>query len=642
MNTRTKLSILSSFLAPISLIGQNAEKQVKPNILWLTFEDTSPQFIGCFGDKNAKTPTMDALANHGIRFTSAFSTGTVSSPSRSCLITGCRTSTMGTGNHRSAYPIPEFIKGFPTYLRQAGYYTSNNSKTDYNTSNERAIIKSSWNESSNKAGWWNRKAGQPFFAVFNSYHSHQSRTMTNPWENYEKNVLADLDSSRLTAVDANFEMPAFYRDSPEMRRYFSRVYNSISRTDQEFAEILARLEKEGLKDSTIVFCFSDHGEGIPRGKGSALGLGFRVPFIVWIPEMYKHLSPVGSGMITEQLVSFEDFGPTVLALAGVKIPEYMEGKPFLANKKEKQKKYVYGACDALDNNWELSRSVTDGKYMYTRVFTSFQPWVRWTSYYDVADIQKQMRKDFDSGLMNPVQTNIMTPRTVEYLYNLENDKWEISNLAQNPEYTKVLKRFRKELTKHLLKSKDANFIPEYTLSELKDENLPYDLRNNKNIYPTSKVINAALLCGMGNKVIDKQISMLNNKNELVSFWAAVGLFSQHGSLSAHNDVLTTSLEKLSYLPAKIFLSGALLNSSDNQVATKIINDGLMSNNVYVNLLSMQMLLNIDIEKAKTFLPVVHKSIEKYKDAKGRDKVNDYMNVVLLRLEKKPFTFSHFW
>ncbi len=623
-------------------MGQNAEKQIKPNILWLTYEDTSPQFIGCYGDENAKTPTIDALANDGVRFTSAFSNGTVSSPSRSCLITGCRTTTLGTGNHRSAYPIPEFVKGFPTYLREAGYYTSNNSKTDYNTSNEKAIIKSSWNESSNKAGWWNRKPGQPFFAVFNSFHSHQSRTMTNPWENYEKNILADLDSNRMTPMYGNFEMPSFYRDSPAMRKYFSRVYNSISRTDQEFAEILARLEKDGLKDSTIVFCFSDHGEGIPRGKGSALGLGFRVPFIVWIPEMYKHLSPVGSGIVTEQLVSFEDFGPTVLALAGVEIPKYMEGKPILGTKKTEAKKYVYGACDALDNNWELSRSVSDGKYMYTRVFTPFQPWVRWTSYYDVSDIQKQMRKDFASGLMNAEQANIMIPRTNEYLYDLENDKWETNNLAENTDFKKVLVKFRKELKKHIVKNNDANFIPEYTLSELKNKTLPYDLRSNKKVYPISKVINAALLCGMGSEVIDEQISLLASQNELVTFWAAVGLFSQRESLSPHSNDLTSLLEKLSYQPARIFLSGALLNSSNNTEATKIINEGLLNSNVFINLLSMQILLNIDLEKAKIFLPVVHQSIKKYKGVKGRDNVNDYMNVVLLRLENKSYTFSHFW
>ncbi len=126
--------------------------QTKPNILWLVIEDTSPDFIGCYGNNFAKTPVMDKLANEGIRFANAYSTNTVCSPSRSCIITGVRSNQLGTGNHRSNYKIPDSIHGFPSYLHTAGYYTSNNSKTDYNTSAAKRIIKESWDESSAKAG----------------------------------------------------------------------------------------------------------------------------------------------------------------------------------------------------------------------------------------------------------------------------------------------------------------------------------------------------------------------------------------------------------------------------------------------------------------------------------------------------------
>ena len=177
------ISCISALLTgtAVASAAQQRGEEPRPNILWLTYEDTSPQFIGCYGDSLAKTPTMDRLAADGVRFTSAFSTGTVSSPSRFCLITGMTPATMGTGNHRSQYPIPDFVHGFPKYLRDAGYYTSNNYKTDYNNAREKEMIAESWDESSGKAGWWKRKPGQPFFAVFNSPHSHQSRTMTNPW-----------------------------------------------------------------------------------------------------------------------------------------------------------------------------------------------------------------------------------------------------------------------------------------------------------------------------------------------------------------------------------------------------------------------------------------------------------------------------
>ena len=215
-----------------------ASAQDRPNILWLTFEDTSPEFIGCYGNKAAKTPTMDKLAREGTRFTSAYSTGSVCSPSRNALILGCKTYTLGTGNHRSNYPIPDAMTGFPKYLRDAGYYTSNNSKTDYNTSAAKRIIQESWDESSGQAGWWKRQDGQPnaarpFFAVFNSMSSHQSRTMTEPFAQYKKQIIDQLPDSKQTK-DEDILLPPFFRDSPAMRKQAARIYNSITKTDTEF------------------------------------------------------------------------------------------------------------------------------------------------------------------------------------------------------------------------------------------------------------------------------------------------------------------------------------------------------------------------------------------------------------------------
>src|SRR5690606_5115751 len=151
------------------------------------------------------TPVIDGLAEGGIKFTNAFSTGTVCSPSRTALITGVKTYKTGTGNHRSKYPVPDFIKGFPYYLQEEGYYTTNNAKTDYNVANEKAFIDEAWDESSGKAGWWDRKPGQPFFAVFNYNDSHQSRTMTESYEWYEKNVLNEIPAE-LHIGDNDFDM----------------------------------------------------------------------------------------------------------------------------------------------------------------------------------------------------------------------------------------------------------------------------------------------------------------------------------------------------------------------------------------------------------------------------------------------------
>lgn len=644
MKGKSCIGCIPVFLAGTfgAVAADHQEATPRPNILWLTYEDTSPQFIGCYGDSLAKTPTMDRLAAEGVRFTSAFSTGTVSSPSRFCLITGMTPTTMGTGNHRSQYPIPDFVHGFPKYLKEAGYYTSNNYKTDYNNAREKEMIAESWDESSGKAGWWKRKPGQPFFAVFNSPHSHQSRTMTNPWEQYEKQVLNRLDSSRMTSTDAPFEMPSFYRDTPEMRKQMSRVYNSISLTDQQFEGILARLEKDGLRDSTIIFCFSDHGEGIPRGKGSSLGLGYRVPFIVWVPEMYKHLSPWGSGVITDRLVSFEDFGATVLALAGVEIPEYIEGRPFMGATAAEEKEYVYGACDGLDSNNELSRSVTDGRYIYTRVFTCHQPWVRWMTYYDHGDIQKIMRKDFAQGLMNEGQAAIMQPREAEYLYDLNRDKWEMENLADNPEYADLLSHFRKKMEARIIETRDAHFIPEYSYAQYADRYIPYTLRQNDTIYPVEQVLHAAMLSGMGKEVIPEQIMLLDDNNDIVNYWAALGLFVSRKDLSEYKAVLAQKIFSIEYEPAKLYLAGAAYDCFGDDDSRRILEAGMLSGNTAVNKITMQILLNIDLGKAQALLPVVHKHIDIYGNEKSHGDVEYFMNVVLNRLEGKSFTFSSFW
>ena len=194
--------ITTGLVIILSLCFINVLGQKKPNILWITIEDTSPQFIGCYGNKNARTPVIDKLAQEGVRFTHAFSTGTVCSPSRSTIITGVHTFKMGTGNHRSNYPIPGFIKGFPFYMQQQGYYVSNNSKTDYNVGHVKQFTEEAWNESSNQAGWWNRQPGQAFFSVFNFEESHQSRTMTYPYPWYLNNVFNQLDENTPLAAYA--------------------------------------------------------------------------------------------------------------------------------------------------------------------------------------------------------------------------------------------------------------------------------------------------------------------------------------------------------------------------------------------------------------------------------------------------------
>ncbi len=589
-----------------------SQEEVRPNILWLTYEDTSPQFIGCYGNEQAKTPNIDKLSSEGVQFNCAFSTGSVSSPSRFCLITGVRTTTMGTGGHRSAFRIPENIKGFPSYLRQAGYYTSNNVKTDYNHANAKAMTRESWDECSNNADWQNRKPGQPFFAVFNSNASHQSRTMTNPWETYEKQVLDNLEESEKT-MPGNLEMPAFYHNSPLMQKHLSRVYNSITLTDKEFGTWLDKLEQDGLRDSTIIFCFSDHGEGISRGKGSSLGLGYRVPFIVWIPPMYKHLSPWGSGIITEELVSFEDMAPTILSLAGVKIPDYMEGHVFMGKNIQSSKKYVFSSNDRIGESSELSRSVSDGRYLYTKVFMPFQPFVMWNMYYDVSALQQTIRADYKAGLLNETQRKILEPRTCEYLFDLKSDKWETINLIDKPEYVSKVTDLRNALKNYLITSKDAQFLTEYSFYH--SPKTPYELRLDNTLYPAEKVIETAMLCGNGKEVKEKQLQLLNDNNQLVRYWSSIGLLSQSLSRKELKDI-DKIYQHETFPPVKLTLSALLFKFSDDQKYETGIGQLIADSDPEVSRMTMHLCISLDETKRQKLLPTVKKTLnERIKDRK---------------------------
>ena len=565
--------------------------QPKPNVLWITIEDTSPQFIGCYGNKNARTPVIDKLAEEGVRFTNAFSTGTVCSPSRTAIITGVKTYKTGTGNHRSKYPVPQFMKGFPYYLQKQGYYTTNNVKTDYNVAGEKEFIKEAWNESSNKAGWWDRKPGQPFFAVFNYNESHQSRTMTETYEWYLKNVLEKLESG--DRIDDNdFEMPPFYLDSPEMRKQFARVYNSIKLTDKKIGELLARLEKDKLKDSTIIFFYADHGEGMPRGKTNGINYGYRVPFIIWFPEMYKHLSPWGTaGAVTDELVDFTDLAPTLISLGGGNIPEHMDGRPFLGKKRSKPVTHLFLSSDRSDNGIDMIRTVTDGKYFYSRNFMPFIPEARYIRYMEIGEIKQQMRKDLAEDKFNPLQKSLFDDRPAEFLFDIENDLWETKNLANEPEFKGVLEKMRKLLKEEILKSRDVMFLPEYEVGLLSKSTTAYEFRLNKEIYPLEEIVEAASFAGFrGKDVTASQVEFLGSSNNIIRYWAILGLRSQNAEdLKPFSANILKAMED-SYPPVAVTASAIAYEFFGNETAEENLKKFCADENLHISLMSINYLL----------------------------------------------------
>ena len=572
--------------------ADNLSEQPKPNILWVTIEDTSPQFIGCYGDKDADTPNIDRLAEEGVRFTNAFATGSVCSPSRTAIITGVKTYRTGTGNHRSKYPIPDFIKGFPFYLQEEGYYTTNNVKTDYNVANDRQFIQEAWDESSGTAGWWGRKPGQPFFSVFNYNDSHQSRTMTMTYEWYKENVLDELSPSEIIG-DNDFKMPPFYLDNPEMRKQFARVYNSIKLTDNKIGELLARLEQDNLKDSTIIFFYADHGQGMPRGKTNGINYGYRVPFIIWFPDMYKHLSPWGTGVVTDELIDFTDLAPTIISIAGGKLPDYLDGRPFIGQQRSKPVGHLHLSSDRSDNGIDMIRSVTDGKYVYSRNYLPFMPEVRYIRYMEIGEIKQQMRNDLADNKLNPLQKSLFASRPAEFLFDIENDLWETSNLAEDPEHKPVLEKMRDLMKEEILQSRDVMFLPEYEIGLLPERTTAYEFRTDKKDYPLEKILEVASLVGLrGNDITERQISFLDSPNKIIRYWAVIGLRCQgSGDLTPHSGKIINAMDD-PYPPVAVTASAIAYEVFSNGQAEAKLHEFCSDENFYISLMAINYLLYI--------------------------------------------------
>jgi N-sulfoglucosamine sulfohydrolase len=448
------LGILSSCAAPGAGSGPR-----RPNLLWITAEDLSPQ-LGCYGDAAARTPHLDRLAAEGVRYTKAFATAPVCSPARSTLITGLYATSMGTQRLRSAFPLPPGVRGFPALLRESGYYCTNNVKTDYNVADEEALIRDCWDENSPKAHWRSRPPGRPFFAVFNDMTTHQSRMSAWPEEEFRREVQSRL-APREIADPAAVPLPPYYPDTPVVRRAVARAYDCIRVMDRNVGRILRELEDDGLAEDTIVFYFSDHGSGLPRHKRMLHDSGLRVPLIVRFPERHRAQAPAAPGSSVDDLVSFVDFAPTMLALAGLERPKAMQGRPFLGSGPRAGLTYVFGARDRVDEAYDVARSVRDGRFLYIRNFmpqlSAHQP----GAYSDQAEICRELRRLAAAGALTGAARDFAAPtRPLEELYDAERDPFQVENLARRPEQRERVERMRGVLESWIHATGDTGLLPE--------------------------------------------------------------------------------------------------------------------------------------------------------------------------------------
>lgn len=435
-----KVKVLSG-LVPVALsfgffpsLQAQATLNKRPNIIWISTEDFSPH-LGCYGDKVAQTPAIDKLASQGVRFTNVFTSAAICAPVRAGIITGMYQNSIGcmhmrtTSYRRSVEnPIeftavpPHYVKAFTEYLRAAGYYCTNNSKTDYQFAKD-PVPESIWDDCSKTAHYKNRTdKSQPFFAVFNHLGTHESQN----W-----------DISNVKTDPKKVNVPPYYPDNEIVRRNLAKMYDNIERLDSVVADLLAELDREGEAENTIVFFWGDHGDGLPRAKRWLYDSGLNIPLIIRWPEKLK------PGTVNDQLISSIDFGPTVLSIAGVKVPVHMQGRPFLGNQAAEPRSYVFGTRDRVDESYDMIRSVRSKDYLYIRNFYPNEPFHIWVPYLNKMPIMQEMMRLDAEGKLNSNQKKWMAEtRPAEELYDVKDDPFQLNNLADDPKYKAVIAEMR--------------------------------------------------------------------------------------------------------------------------------------------------------------------------------------------------------
>jgi N-sulfoglucosamine sulfohydrolase len=433
---KTKVLTRRTLLAQAAATGLTAHAQNsvrRPNILWISCEDTGPQ-IGCYGDKYSLTPNIDKLASEGVRYTHAHTVAGVCAPSRSGIITGMYPSSLGSQYMRCNIKLPDHVKCFPEYLRNAGYYCTNNVKTDYNFN----VPPLAWDETSRKAHWKNRPADKPFFAVFNFEVTHESRVRLRGAE-YAK--VTDRLSPSERRDPAKAVMPPYYPNTPEARKDWAQYYELITVMDKQAGDLLKEIEQAGLMEDTIVFFWGDHGVGLPRAKRWLYRSGTHVPLVIRIPEKYRAPGQGKSGTVDDQLVSFVDLAPTVLNLAGVSLPPHLQGRAFLGPNLSAPREYVYGSRDRMDETYDGQRMVGDRRYRYLRNFHPHLPYAQYLSYMEQGNIMKELRRLASEGRTPEAARLFMADsKPVEELYDIQNDRYELRNLTDSPEHKPILER----------------------------------------------------------------------------------------------------------------------------------------------------------------------------------------------------------
>ncbi|WP_343329123.1 sulfatase [Polaribacter staleyi] len=484
-----------------------------PNIVWLVSEDNSMHYLKMFNKNGVKTPNIESLANQGLVYTHAFSNAAVCSAARSTIISGAYGPRLGAHYHRKVEKVtmPLGAKMFPAYLKEAGYYTSNNSKEDYN------IIKTNdvWDDSSKKASWRNREDGQPFFHVYNSGITHEGAVHFNQKTFENKKTKTSLESFKVQPNHPN----------TKLFKYTNALYrDKMIKMDTRMGEVIHQLKEDGLYSSTFIFYYGDHGGVLPGSKGYLYETGLHVPMVVHVPEKYKHLVNNKLGEKVEGFVSFVDLAPTVLNLAGIEIPKEFDGKPFLGEnvtaEEINKRNETFSYADRFDEKYDMVRAVRKGKYKYIRNYQPFNYDGLMNAYRYKQLAYKEWAALFKEGKLNAVQSQFFKSKKVEMLFDVEKDPFETNNLAENKDFQQVVLELRNNLNNRLLKMPDLSFYPEHFLIKNAFKNpVKFGQEHQEAISRYIKIANLSL--SNFNDVKQKIEEALNSNDAWERYWAVI-------------------------------------------------------------------------------------------------------------------------
>jgi N-sulfoglucosamine sulfohydrolase len=556
-------STISAVIILVGVLASAGHANDRPNILWITSEDNSC-YLGCYGDTQAKTPRLDQLAAEGVRYRNAFANAPVCSTARTTLITGMHASSLGLHNHRSRVAMPESFLLYPQHLRAAGYYCTNNSKEDYNIAGR----DTPWDASNNRAHYRNREPGQPFFAVFNSTTTHESKVAAAP------------NKSDFRIAPDDFILPPYHPDTEVMRRDWSNYYDQMTKLDAEVGDLLDELQRDGLADNTIVFYYSDHGGALPGGKRNIHDVGTRVPMIIRFPEKWAHLSPVPAGQWEDAPVSFVDLPATLLSLCGVPIPDHYEGVAFLGDQKGESQEFVYLFRGRMDERYDSVRAIRNRNFRYVKNYTPHRPYGQHYTY--AFTVQPSMRSWFDafqSGQTDEAQSIYWRPKPAEELYEIAADTYELNNLAGSRDNGEMLETMRRQLHERMIALRDTGFIPEGMYPHLAGERTIYDYAQS-DAYEIERVLKIAdKATSRDSTYLNELAASLSDANPLIRYWAATGCLVLRDTAAAAKPQLVELLHD-PMNDVRVVAAEAVAHLGEGESALAALADVLSSGNTH--------------------------------------------------------------